>query len=115
MSDDETPGAAPDPHAPALLLYDFLKYLTTLSILVLGGVLSLNATSVKLPRTGLGLVIACVSVAATVSVMGADAIVQARLRGRAIGWRTRWTRNLALGLLGAGTGAFLSMWTQAIK
>lgn len=115
MSDEETPGAAPDQHAPELLLYDFLKYLTTLSILVLGGVLSLNATSVKLPKISLGIVIVCVSVAATVAVTAADALVKARLRGRPIGRMVRWSRNLSLGLLGAGTGAFLSMWTQAIK
>ncbi|MBA3880048.1 MULTISPECIES: hypothetical protein [Sphingomonas] len=115
MSDEETPQIAPEPNEPDLLVYDFLKYLTTLAILVLGGVLSLNTVGQGLPRNGLVLVMILVSMAGVVAVTGADAIVAARVKSRPLGWMARWSRGLALGLLGAGTGAFLSMWTQALK
>jgi len=112
MSDEETPGAAPDSREADVLQYDFLKFLTTLAILVLGGALSLASTKVHLPRGSLVVVIILVSMAGAAAATGAEAVVAARLAGRPLGWFGRRARGISMGLLGAGTGFFLSLWTQ---
>jgi len=115
MSDEETPGVAPEPTEPDMLQYDFLKFLTTLAILVLGGVLSLAPTAKGLPRDSLVIVMIMVAMAGTVAATGAEAIVAARIAKRPLNRFARWSRGIAMGMLGAGTGFFLSIWTQGMR
>ena len=114
MSDEETPGAAPELREPDVLQYDFMKFLTTLAILVLGGALSLAPSKEHLPRGSLVVVMVLVSMAGAVAATGADAIVTARIANRPLGRFARWSRGISMGLLGAGTGFFLSIWTQGM-
>jgi len=114
MSDEETPGVAPEPTEAETLQYDFLKFLTTLAILVLGGVLSLAPSKEHLPRGSLVMVMIMVSMAGAVAAIGADGIVAARIAKRPLGRFARLSRGIAMGLLGAGTGFFLSIWTQGM-
>lgn len=114
MSDEETPGVAPDPTEAQTLEYDFLKFLTTLAILVLGGVLTLAPSAKALPRESLVVVMIMVSMAGAIAATGAEAIVAARVAKRPLNRFARWSRGIAMGLLGAGTGFFLSIWTQGM-
>lgn len=115
MSDEETKlGIRPDERDPELLLYDFLKFLTSLAILVLGGVLSLASGDMRTQRDGLAIVIVMVALAGVFAATGADGVVRARIGRRPLSRWTRMSRGVSMGLLGAGTGFFLSMWTQGL-
>jgi len=115
VSEESTEGAAPDQQDPDVLLYDFFKFLTTLAILILGGVLSLVTANTEFSSRSLVVVIVFLSISAVTALTGADSVVRNRLRRRPI---TRWTwiyQGLSMGALGAGTGMFLSMWLEGLK
>ena len=58
MSDDSpTEGVRPSEGDPELLLYDFLKYLATLALLILGAVLSLSGSDSSFSKRNLAIVI----------------------------------------------------------
>jgi hypothetical protein len=112
MDDHETtPSVAPDPAASAdLLVYDLSKFLLTLSLLVMGAVLTLSSTAAERPPVAaLLVVIGCLVVSGFVSMSCLSSIVTARHRGGQA--RHALVLNqIAAGLLGAGVGAFLVVW-----
>jgi hypothetical protein len=98
-----------------LLLYDYLKWTTTLSLLTLGGVLSLSqASDLQLNHFKIGTVLIPICVAGVTSLSGVDAIVRARLTGKSSRFRPVTYMRIAVGGLGIGTGAFLSMFWDAL-
>ena len=99
------------------LLYDFSKFLTSLSLLVLGGALALMPT---LDRTdvkpfNIGLVLVLVALSGVTSLSCASGVAEARAAGREPNRHLRRYLQLAMALLGLGTGAFLMMWWDSLN
>ncbi len=116
MSEEATTAQVkPDERDPELLLYDFLKYLATLALLILGAVLSLSGTDTGMSKRLLAIVIFIVAAAALFAIVAADRIVVLRLQGKPIDRTTQWSRGVCMWLLSLGTGAFLSNWVNAFN
>ena len=101
---------------PDLLLYDYSKYLLTLALLVLGGVLSLTqgAGGAKLDERLIIIVVVFLAVSGGASLSCANEIVRVRTGRRK---RTRLLEvynQAAMGFLGGGVGAFLFVWVGAL-
>lgn len=110
------PRGVQDDHDPDVLLYDYSKYLLTLALLVLGGVLSLTqgAAAEAIPRKPLIVVVVLLAVSGVSSLSAANEVVRARTEGRAVRARSRYFSQAAMGTLGMGVGAFLSVWVKAL-
>lgn len=116
MSDDiSTEGVKPDERSSELLLYDFLKYLSTLALLILGAVLSLSGTEGTLSKRNLALVIFVVATAALIAIVAADRIVVLRQKGLPVDRTVNWSRGACMWLLAMGTGIFLSSWLSVFE
>ena len=116
MSDEESPvdpkALAPVDRYAESLLYDFSKFLTTLSLLSLGGVLSLtqaaNRADVKL--FNIALVLGTISLAGVLALSTANGLVEARAAGsEPKPHLRRWIQG-AMALLCIGMGGFIMMW-----
>ncbi|MBN2971363.1 hypothetical protein JW805_04950 [Roseomonas aeriglobus] len=99
------------------LLYDYAKFVTTLSLIVLGAVLTLSSTTGgKTLRTDmLILVVAAVSAGGTTALSVANAIIDARVAGRAPSRHLRKAMKLGMGLLGLGVGGFIVIWMELLQ
>ncbi|MBV7255390.1 hypothetical protein KCG44_01185 [Pacificimonas sp. WHA3] len=111
---EETVGLKVDERDPDLLLYDFLKYLATIALLILGAVLSLAGPEAGLTRRKIGLVIIVVAAAAFIAIVAADRIVKLRAKGMALDRWVHWSRGACMWLLALGTGFFLSHWINGL-
>ena len=108
--------ARPEDH-PDLLLYDYSKYLLTLALLVLGGVLSLTqgAGGTRIDKKLVIVVVLFLAVSGMSSLSCANEIVRVRTGKKK---RTKWPEvynQAAMGLLGGGVGAFLFVWAGALN
>ncbi len=115
MNEDATEGVKPHEQDPLVLLYDYFKFLTTMSLLLLGGVLSLTDEDRVGSVRQVIVIIAFLAMAGLTALSGADAIVAARRSGRPLPWWTRYMRRVSMGCMGVGTGAFLTMWAEGLK
>lgn len=120
MSEDseiwDPKAVAPDLRYGETLLYDFSKFLTTLSLLALGGVLTLTQTA---DRTDIKLfniifVLAAIALAGILSITTANALVDARAAGKEPHAALPKIMKAAMGLLGVGTGGFLMIWLDML-
>jgi len=110
------PKTAPHHHYGETLLYDFAKFLTTMSLLALGGVLTLVQTA---PRSDVKLftiifVLMAIALAGILSISTASSLVDARSAGKEPHPQLRTMVKAAMALLGIGTGGFLMMWLDAL-
>lgn len=98
-----------------LVLYDYFKHLTTLSLLVLGGILTLTQTDrgaeMKLP--GVLIVVGVVTLAGVVAFSGSGEIARAHFHGEAPK-RVDLYRKAAPVILSVGVGMFLFMFRKAL-
>jgi hypothetical protein len=97
------------------LLYDWFKHLTSLSLLTLGGILSLSQTNdadIK-KHTLVGVLIA-VGASGVLGFSGAEQIVQARTSGKPLPAYLNVIRQAASALLGLGVGAFLYIFIAVV-
>jgi hypothetical protein len=118
MSDEEegvkpVPGSA---HYGETLLYDYSKYLTTMSLLALGGVLSLSQSDSlrDVEPFNLGLAIGALVVGGISAFSVSFDIVTSRAKGKE---PSRWARpsmSVALAGIGLGLGAFINIFWKAI-
>jgi hypothetical protein len=121
MTDEDSTVAprsvAPDSHYGETLLYDLAKFYTTLSILAVGGVLTVTATAD--PRDVkpviVAVILAAIALAGTFSVSVAHAIADARISGRDPKPGLALTMRAATALLGMGTGGFLMTWWDSLS
>ena len=91
-----------------LLLYDFFKHMTTLSLVTLGGVLSISQTSgVAIPMRDLLPAILLIAVAGATSLYSMESMIKLRLANLPLTRSIRWQRLVASGSFGLGIGAFL--------
>ena len=116
MIDDDDSKAKPDIGGDGeLILYDYLKWVTTLSLLTLGGVLSLGqASDIELEPFEIGMVLIPICIAGVTALSGVDSIVRARAAGAPRKFRPVTYMRVAMAGLGIGTGAFLSMFWDAL-
>ena len=101
-----------------LLLYDFFKHLTSLSVLLLGGVLILtpnaDAAAEIAPHMVVA-VIACIAIGGIMAFSGSNEIVRARFPGTPLAKSLNITRMGAPAALGLGIGMFLVMFIDKLN
>jgi hypothetical protein len=112
MIDDEEDGAGA--RDAELLLYDYFKHLTSLSLFSLGGVLALAE---KTKGTGgfamLISVVLLIGAGAILSFSGASEIVRARFRREAVK-HVDFCRIAAPALLSLGVGGFIYLFAKTM-
>jgi hypothetical protein len=121
MNDQEDVRVTPRDHAGAehygeTLLYDFAKFLTTLSLLVLGGMLTLSGTADAgdLKFFNIVFVSASVAFAGMLAFTIANSVVSARAIGKEPPAYLTKVLKGAMGLIGMGLGGFLMMWLDVL-
>ena len=120
MSDDEghvDPKAVADSgHFDEALLYDFAKYLTTLALLAIGGVLTVTQTGdpKEVKRVVVAIVLGSIAIAGVLAVSAAISIVEEQTGGRKARFKPRSLLKVATGFLGMGAGGFLVMWWKSL-
>ena len=99
------------------LLYDFAKFLTTLSILALGGVLTLTQTADRsdIKTFNIVMAIGAIAVAGTLAVTTANSIAYARASAQDLPRNLHRYIVAAMALLGTGMGIFLFMWMDTLN
>ena len=114
MNEDELPTNRPvDGEA---LLYDWFKYLTTISLLALGGVLTLSQApdgeAIKLPVL-VGVIVVIAS-AGVLAFSGADQLVRARLANDPLPKQVRTLQKVEPFTLAMGVGGFLYLFASGM-
>ena len=112
IDNDSGPPRAPDADA---LLYDWFKHLTSLSLLTLGGVLSLSQIAKGDPFYKWGLLgsVLAVGLAAVLAFSGASRIVRSRAANLPLPREVLAYEKGAEAALGLGVGAFLYIFVKA--
>ena len=100
----------------AAVLYDWFKHLTSLSLLTLGGVLSLSQSdaAADIKKATLVLVLFFLSLAGMASFSGAAMVVESRTKATPL---SRWVKpvgGIAATSLSMGIGAFLFVFVKVI-
>lgn len=114
MSDDIEEAEVPHQH-PELLLYDYFKHLTSLSLLSLGGMLAMAEKAKGTESFGMLIaVMATVAFAAICSFSGASEIVASRFRADRKPRQIGFYRVAAPVLLSFGIGGFLYMFAKTM-
>jgi len=109
------PAARPNPH---LLAYDFFKHMTSLSVLTLGGMLTLSGSifaemvSSRNLLVAMGLIAAAGVTAFTAQIEMVEWAHRDTAKPR---WSARWGRGIVPMLYGGGVGAFLAMVEGALR
>jgi len=120
MIDDESsiePKAiAGDEHFSEALLYDFAKFVTTLALLSLGGVLTVTQTADKgvAKPPVIAIVVSFIALAGVCAVSAAAKIAKVNLSLRIERFTPRHYLMAAIALLGMGAGGFLMLWWKTI-
>ena len=99
-----------------LLLYDHAKHLLSLAVLGIGGVMSLSQSSTggKLGGPAIAVLMGLFAASGVCSLSVSAAILRARRDGQTVK-ASAWSFNQgAMGLLGAGVGAFVTLWMGII-
>jgi hypothetical protein len=106
-----------DRHYGETLMYDFAKFMTTLSLLVLGGLLTLSgaARDGDLKLGNIIFVSAAVATAGVLAFTTANAVVEARARGREPASYLPRLMKASMGFIGVGVGGFLAMWLDTLS
>ena len=118
MNDDDgqLPGVLPeDRGASELLLYDFFKHLTSLSLLTLGGVLAIaqGADKSDVKPIMLIIVLLIISAGGICSFAGAGEIVRKRYTATSP-HNLEFYRKAAPALLALGVGMFLGIYVDSL-
>ena len=114
MSDSSDP-LPTRPRDGSELLYDYFKHMTSLSLITLGGVLTLSQTrGIELKPFSLGMVVIFLTAAGVSGFVGMDEIVKARFEGQDPPGRVRRYRALCQAAFAIGIGGFLSLFFRAV-
>ena len=99
-------------------LYDFFKFLTSLSVLTLAAIFTVSQLHGAMQRVGklsFGFILACVAVAGMLSFMGASELVRTKLGGKP-GWsKIEFFRKAAPLAYALGVGGFLMMFVDVLR
>jgi hypothetical protein len=107
---------ASDEHFDEAILYDFAKFLTTLALLMLGGVLTVTQTadkSVAKPPV-IALVVGFIALAGVCAISGAGKLANVHLSIRADRFTPRHYLFASIAFLGMGAGGFLMLWWKTL-
>ena len=122
MTDDDGHRIDPREHADSdrygeTMLYDFAKFITTLSLLLLGGMLTLStaARSGDLKVFNIIFVTVAIAIAGMTAFVTANALVDARANGREPSHLLPKLLKFATGIIGVGLGGFLMMWLDSLS
>ena len=114
-STDPKAHATPDTYGETLL-YDYAKHVTTLSLLAIGGILTVTQTAdptdVKPPVVAI--VLGAVVLAGMAAFITANGLVGARSTGKEPPPGLPTLLKAATGFLGMGLGGFLMMWWDSL-
>jgi hypothetical protein len=98
------------------LLYDFFKHMSSLSLITLGGVLTISqAGDQDLKKSSLIVIIAFVATSGITAFMGLDEIVKARVAGTGIPTRVKLLRKICPTAFALGVGAFLYAFVRVLS
>ena len=115
MIEDDTPPGVDD--QGLALLYDWFKHMTTLSLLTIGGVLSLvqgdQGAGIKKPL--LIVVLVFVGISGLLSFSGAAQVVGVRADGTPLPKHFKHVRGVAAMALSIGVGAFTYIFLGTLK
>jgi hypothetical protein len=113
IEDDVGPATQLAPETdPEILLYDYSKYLLTLSMLLLGGVLTISQSGDPATRPPAGVLLTILIPLAGsgfCSLSCLTSIVRSRVERKPQHNAAKFNRA-AIGLMGVGVGAFLLAW-----
>lgn len=95
-----------------LLLYDYSKHLLSLSLISIGGVITLAQSSVgrTIPPRDIGIVVVILALSGVTALSCSAAVLRARQDGKPLGKSASYLHQAAMGLLGVGFGWFLMSW-----
>ena len=111
MDDDQPPV-----HSREAMLYDWFKHLTTVSLITLGGVLSLSQSpQAEVKTSSLVVVVLFVGAAGVVAFTAAEQLMRAVANHEPVPASVRWLQAGAPALLGIGVGAFLYGFLTALN
>ena len=119
MSDDDDTllaSEAPRNRQGDLVLYDYFKHLTTLSLLVLGGILTISQTAkgAAMKPTGMMIVVGVVVLAGIFSFSGSSEIARAHYQGDQPKWLELYRKGAPL-ILSVAIGMFLFLFNKALR
>ena len=104
-------------HYGEALLYDLGKFLTTLSLLALGGVLTIADTAdpADVKRGNIILISVVLAAAAALAASIATTIAYSRATGKPSRYNLPTLVMITMGLLGMGLGMFIFMWIDKLS
>ena len=118
MSDDDNLLASEAPHNRQgdLVLYDYFKHLTTLSLLVLGGILTISQTAkgAAMKPAGMMIVVGVVVLAGVLAFSGSSEIARAHYQGDHPK-KLDFLRKAAPITLSVAVGMFLFLFNKALR
>jgi hypothetical protein len=99
-----------------LLLYDWFKHMTTLSLITLGGLLSMLQAGESQVRPGaLAAIIGPLALAGILGFEGQNRLLRAELAGQPIPKSLGWFRRIAVASFSVGTGVFLTLFLESVS
>jgi hypothetical protein len=103
-------------HFDAAVLYDFSKFLTTLSLLALGGVLTLTQTADQhvIKKPVVAMVVSFIALAGISAFSAAGKLAKLGLSKRKERLTPQHYLFAAVAFLGMGAGGFLMMWWKSL-
>jgi hypothetical protein len=122
MTEDDQSRVDPRALAPSeqyaeALVYDFAKFMTTLALLALGGVLSMSQGDALegVKPFKLTIIIGSISIGGIAALSVPVSIATSRLKGKEPTRWLGWNLAIAVGSISLGLGAFLQMFIDAIR
>ena len=121
MSDDDSRidprSLAESDHFDEALLYDFSKFLTTLSLLALGGILTLTQTADEhvVKRPVVAFVAGAVALCGILAFSAASKLAKTGPVGRNERLTPQNMLRGAIAFLGLGAGGFLMLWWKSLS
>ena len=111
------PAPPPERQDADALLYDWFKHLTSMAVLILGGIVTLVqlSSTAGIKKPVLATVLVVVALSGIMAFSGAEQIVRARLKGESVSPRIQWLMRFSAFFLALGIGGVLQMFMKALK
>ena len=109
-------GVADEEHFEQAMLYDFAKFLTTLALLMLGGVLTVTQTADKAVAKPpvIAIVVSFIALAGVCAISAAGKLAKVNLSLRVERFTPQHYLMGAIAFLGMGAGGFLMLWWKTL-
>jgi hypothetical protein len=113
--DSESPIPEGSKSRATLLFYDWFKHMTTLSLITLGGLLSILQAGKADVRPGLlEAIIVLIAIGGIIGFDGQSRILKAELANKPLPNMLKWFRTVAVWSYTLGVGMFLSLFVESI-